>query len=205
MQSPNESPKHYWRTIANEALNTITHGIGLALTSFAIVIQWGFDHLGCLVYLLSLGSVYFFSTLSHGIPGPKRAILRQLDQGCIFFAIAGTYTPLVLSMSDNAAHAYILVGEIWLAALIGFVAKVKYRVATIIPYVVLGWCPALCSPWVFANTPLSVGALIVGGGLAYTAGLYFFLRDKTFGYHALWHIFVIAGSALHFAAIYSIT
>ncbi len=205
MQSPNESRTHFWRTIANEALNTITHGLGLALTSFAIVIQWGSSHLGCLVYLLSLASVYLFSTLSHGIPGSKRAVLRRLDQGCIFLLIAGTYTPLVLALAENPVHGYILIAEIWIAATIGFVAKVKYAARTIIPYVILGWCPALCSPWLFTNTPLNVAALIVGGGLAYTAGLYFFLRDKTFGYHALWHIFVIAGSALHFAAIYSLT
>lgn len=205
MQSPSESPTNFWRTIANEALNTLTHALGLALTSFAIVIQWGSSHLGCLVYLLSLASVYLFSTLSHGIPGPKRDVLRRLDQGCIFFAIAGTYTPLVLALSQNPTHGYILIAEIWIAAAIGFIAKVKYHAATIIPYVILGWCPALCSPWLFTSTPLNVAALVVGGGLAYTTGLYFFLRDKTFGYHALWHIFVIAGSALHFAAVYSLT
>ncbi len=204
MQSPSKSPKPSWREIANEALNTITHGAGLALTSFAIVLQWGKTHYGCIVYLLSLASVYLFSTLSHGIPGSKRAVLRQLDQGCIFLLIAGTYTPLVLRMSDNATHGYILIAELWLAALIGFISKVKYRVKTIIPYVVLGWCPALCSPWIFTNTSLNAACLIIGGGLAYTAGLYFFLRDERFGFHALWHIFVIAGSALHFAAIYSL-
>lgn len=193
-----------WRTIANEALNTLTHGLGLALTSFAIVLQWGSSHFGCIVYLLSLASVYLFSTLSHGIPGTKREVLRRLDQGCIFLLIAGTYTPLVLGLAENVMHGYILLTEIWLAACAGFIAKVKYQAQTIIPYVVLGWCPALCSPWLAANVPLNVGALIVAGGLAYTAGLYFFLRDKTFGYHAMWHIFVIAGSALHFAAIYSL-
>lgn len=169
------------------------------------MLQWGATHLGCLVYLLSLASVYLFSTLSHAIPGSKRDVLRRLDQGCIFLLIAGTYTPLILSLAKNPTDGYILVGEIWLAAIIGFVAKVKYRAKTIIPYVVLGWCPALCSPWVFTNTPMNIALLIIAGGLAYTAGLYFFLRDKTFGYHALWHIFVIAGSALHFAAIYMVT
>lgn len=187
----------------DEALNTLTHGAGLFLSSFAAYTFWACTQIGCIVYLLSAMSVYLFSTLSHGIPGRRRARLRALDQGCIFLMIAGTYTPLILAYANNY-QGHILLGEIWTAAVIGFALKTMYRMKSIIPYVVLGWCPCLCHPWVLASAPYEVTALIVLGGLAYSAGIYFFLKDHKFGFHALWHLFVLAGSALHFAAIYTI-
>lgn len=191
------------RLILDETLNTIVHGAGLFLSSFGVYTLWATTHLGCLIYLASAISVYLFSTLSHAIPGRKRELLRLLDQGCIFFLIAGTYTPLIMAFQPNN-HGYILLSEIWLASIIGFIAKTYFRLKTIVPYVILGWCPAVCCPWILGDAPWHVIGLIVLGGLAYTAGLYFFLRDHKFGHHALWHLFVLAGSALHFAAIYQI-
>jgi len=186
----------------DEQLNTLTHAFGLFLSVFGLCILWDTTQLGCLVYLLSLVSVYLFSTLSHATVGRKQHWFKRLDKGCIFFLIAGTYTPLVLAQYNNA-HGYTLLVQIWTFAIIGFIAKVVYRHESVISYVLLGWCPILFSPGLL-NAPVYTLGLVFLGGMAYTTGLYFFFNDHKYAFHSVWHLCVIAGSALQFAAIYTV-
>lgn len=199
--------------IHEEYLNTATHGIGilLSLTGAAAIvtatrfgdtshaIAWG-------VYVISLVVVYTISTLSHAVQRARpKHLLGIWDQGLIYLLIAGTYTPLICAFVPLQISGPVLI-VIWGAALIGFYSKVvaQHRVHhsfSAVSYVVLGWVPALVLVKCFPPACLMWMAI---GGLSYTVGTLFLAMDRRFSYyHAMWHVFVMIGSASHFYAIFT--
>jgi hemolysin III len=198
-------------SVADERANTITHGSGVVLSFIALAVlavhpsdpAWPV-RISAMVYAITMGVVYFCSTMSHAVYEPvRRNRWRAWDQGTIYCLIAGTYTPFIWSGSPSGWRIPLL-AAVWVAALSGFYSKVfaKHRIngSSTVTYVLLGWLPAIP---LFSSTPTICLYWMVAGGLAYTAGIYFLINDHRFRYcHAIWHLAVIAGSTCHFIAIY---
>jgi hemolysin III len=201
---------------SEELANALTHGFGLALsvTGAAIMAVVLLSHgdawrtIGCSVYLASLVAVYATSTLSHGCTAPRwRSFFRSLDQGFIYFLIAATYTPISLTYLRTGVW-WLLLGAVWAVALYGFASKVffahRVEAVSVWPYVLLGWLPAISAPTLLIIVDGARAGLwwMLIGGLCYTFGALFLICDhKVRHFHAIWHLFVIAGSTCHFLAI----
>ena len=166
--------------------------------------------LSCLVYLQAMFVVYTCSTLSHlfttdFLEGKPQQQFRRLDQAFIYIMIVATYTPFSAAYLDGVWWWSVL-GLMWLIAIAGFVSKVffSHRVNSVAIwiYLLLGWLPAISGmPW-SDQMPSHAIWNIVLGGVVYSAGTIFLLNDrKCWYFHAIWHLFVIAGSLTHFIGI----
>lgn len=193
-----------------ENLNALTHGLGTVLSLVATTILlsrvdfsvnpelW----FACVVYGLALISVYLNSTLSHLVRTPDaRRLFRQLDQAFIYLLIVATYTPFAL-VYLRTPFWFGLVALMWLLAVAGFLSKlwIAHRVdsVSVISYVALGWMPLLGGTSLFRDVPFGAVGGIVVGGILYTMGTLFLVNDRKIWYfHGIWHLFVIAGSAVH--------
>ena len=198
-------------SLRDERANTITHSLGLLLSLIAIAALWLHPaietwpfRLAASVFGVAMAAVYFCSTMSHAVYEPhKRNRWRAWDQGMIYAMIAGTYTPFIYLYSPQGWTAIILT-TVWISAFVGFASKVlvRHRINGIstVTYILLGWLPAI--PLV-TTTPWEALMWMVAGGLAYTAGIGFLMRDSRVTYfHAMWHLMVMVGSAFHFVAVY---
>jgi hemolysin III len=196
-----------------EVLNLLTHGLGLILTLVALdqmLAALADCHstlrvAGCLIYVATLVGVYGASTLSHSFRDPRlRHFFRTVDQVCIFFLIAGTYTPWGVTFFDNR-WGWALLGAMWVLAAVGAIFKLLvtgHENVSVAFYVLLGWLPILAVPQIVSQVPWQALAWMLAGGLCYTSGTFFLARDdRRLFYHALWHLMVIAGSTCHFLAI----
>lgn len=198
-----------------EKINGATHALGLALSvvGFELLLVRAFrlgdawQIAGCAVYASALVAVYAASTLSHAFQHPRlRRLFRILDQAFIFLLIAGTFTPLSLSYLRGGAW-WVLFGAVWSIALGGFFSKAVFAhrvdaVSTAL-HVTLGWLPVLAAKPMMALVPGGLLWSMFYGGMCYTVGTFFLMRDERFPYfHAVWHLLVIAGSAFHFWGIY---
>jgi len=199
-----------------EVMNTLTHGAGLVLSVIGGVALLPLlaSHgdlgrvIGCMAFCLSMIAVYAASTLSHAIQQPERKrVFEVWDQGLIYLMIAGCYTPFMISFVAEPMATPLLIA-VWALAGVGFVSKIWFahriqRVAVGL-YLILGWLPAICAQSVIETAPQGVLMLIVAGGLCYTIGVYFLITDKKeYHFHAIWHLFVIAGSSCHYAAVFN--
>ena len=193
-----------------ERINAITHGLATALavggTVWMLVRASQLDNwlvwLACLLYGAALVGLFTSSTLSH-IAKSEESLrwYRQLDQAFIYFLIVATYTPLSVAHL-NTTYYWVLLAAMWLVAVTGFVSKLwrAHRVdsVSILGYVALGWMPALGGVSALRLAPAGAFWGILGGGVLYTVGTYFLINDtKAWYFHAIWHLFVLAGAAVH--------
>lgn len=198
-------------SVAGERAAVATHGTACVLSIVALVSLWLHpaqptlgQTIAASVYAIAMLAVYVCSTMSHAVMEPRRRNRwRAWDQGVIYGLIAGTYTPFIESCSP-AGWRWPLLAAVWCAAVLGFVSKVmvQHRVNGIstVTYLLLGWLPAI--PLV-GGTPNECLFWMVAGGLAYTFGVLFLVNDGRHTYfHAVWHLLVMAGSGLHFIAVY---
>jgi hemolysin III len=199
--------------IEEELVNAITHGLGLALAIAGLVVMvvlavqrgTAWHIVGCSVYGVSLVAVYAASTIYHGVTSSRwKAVFRTVDHACIYFIIAGSYTPFTLTVLRGTT-GWILFCLVWTCAVVGTLQKVfgdtnSSALSTAV-YVVMGWSALLAARPILANMDWFGIGLLVAGGLSYTLGVYFYVRDNVRYYHAIWHIFVLAGSAFHFWAV----
>lgn len=196
-----------------EVANSITHGIGILLAIAGLVVMLYFSaQYGDSWHLVSssiFGSTLIFayttSTLYHSIPmpGPKR-ILRILDHSAIFLLIAGTYTPFML-ISLRGPWGWSLFGTIWGLAIAGVLCKIfmpkKLAGFSTLLYIAMGWVVVVAAQPMLNNVASGGLWLLLGGGIAYTSGVIFYLMDRMPYNHMVWHLFVMAGSTMHFFAI----
>lgn len=202
------------QTPGEELSNWVSHGI-TALAAFAgsiIVIlaaipsnvEWSL--FSALLYSLSLVALYTFSTLYHSITQVNaKKIFKILDHCGIFLLIAGTYTPVVL-ISIGGKVGWIFFTIQWSMALIGIGLKVfftgKYNLLSTLLYAVMGWIIVFKIDLVKEVLPPPAFWLLVFGGIAYTVGIVFYILDTRMKFaHFIWHLFVMAGSILHFIMI----
>jgi hemolysin III len=203
------------RSLAEEIVNSVTHGIGLMLSLAGGLIllsrvlsqpdMWRL--LGCGVFAAALVAVYAASTLSHAVALPAwRRAFRIVDQSCIYLLIVGTYTPFALEYL-RFGWWWLFFLLMWTAALAGFLSKLlllhRIDAVTIWSYVLLGWLPVIPA-WVYLDiVPWGALTWILVGGLCYTAGTVFLVLDhRRLHFHAIWHLFVLAGSVCHFYAVF---
>jgi hemolysin III len=196
--------------------NAITHGIGAALAIaggvYLIVLSTrgtAWQVVSCSIFAATLILVYLVSTLYHSLVRTRaRHVFRVLDHSAIYLLIAGTYTPFAL-VSMRGPWGWSIFGVEWGLAVAGIIFKSiapslavdRFAVLSTLVYLFQGWFA------VFAVRPLAhaIGwhgvAWLAAGGLAYTGGIVFFALDRLRYFHALWHVFVLAGSVAHYFAI----
>jgi len=199
-------------TLREEIANSIISGLGFVFAvggSIFLIARAGNDGtarhvVSCSVYGTTLIFLYAASTLYHSIHFPRaKAILRVFDHSAIFLLIAGTYTPFTL-VNLRGSWGWSLFGVIWgLAALgIAFQAWLRRRpVARVGLYVGMGWAVVVAVKPLFATVAPGGLLLLLVGGLAYTTGIGFYAWRRLPYHHAIWHVFVLAGSISHFFAI----
>jgi hemolysin III len=192
--------------------NVLTHGAGalLALAGLAVLLArslWYRDaaHTAAVgVYGASLVAVFVASTLHHAATTPRlKGVTLWLDHACIYALIAGTYTPFMLTALKGATGLALL-AAVWTLAAVGVVAKTALRIrseAVSLPfYLAMGWLiVVVLEPFARRVHPTGLG-LLAAGGLCYTVGVGFFLWRRPYA-HAAWHGCVLAGGALHYAAV----
>ena len=197
-----------------ERINVLSHALGFVLSIFALALLVTYaNRYGSLLHVLSfavfgvsLVVLYAASTLYHSTTNPARRVrLRILDHAAIYILIAGTYTPIMLVILSGSL-GWLMFGISWGLAAIGIVLKLfftgKYSHASTAMYVFMGWLI------VFAIKPLinnfSADGLwwLLAGGLAYTVGAVIYSIKKIKFHHAIFHVFVLAGSACHFVMVY---
>lgn len=201
-------------TEAEELANRVTHGFGALLSLVGLVLlivaasstgdPWRIVSVS--IYGAVLTIFYVISTLYHSVRAPRvRYLFRILDHSGIYLVIAGSYTPFTL-VSLRGAWGWSLFGTVWGLAIAGVVLKsfMTHRLQVIAPllYIAMGWIVVIAlKPLLVALTPAGMGWL-VAGGLAYTLGVGVYAWDRIPFNHAIWHVFVLVGSACHFAAVY---
>jgi hemolysin III len=196
-----------------ELANTITHGAGLVLSivGFAVLLllailngdAWHIT--SSIVYGTSLVVLYAASTLYHSSTTPHRkSFLQLLDHCCIYVLIAGSYTPFLLVVVRNGFGMGML-AFVWAIAVFGIMMKVMYRdrlkALGIVLYLAMGWLALAVVQPMYSALGLTPMILIVAGGLSYTAGMIFFGWKSIKHHHAIFHVFVLGGSILHYIVI----
>lgn len=200
-------------TIGEEIANAVTHGLGAGLSIAGLVILVVFSAIlgdpwrvvSFAIYGGTLITLYLASTLYHGIqhPGAKR-ILQTIDHASIYLLIAGTYTPILL-ISLRGAWGWTLLILVWGLAAIGILYQVLSSNSKgkfgLITYLLMGWLALVAMRELIINVPPVGLGLLVAGGLFYTVGTLFYVWHKLPYNHAIWHLFVLAGSTSHFFAM----
>ena len=200
--------------LKDEWANTLTHGLGLVLSfvGFACLFwtsyQTGdpFRLLNFSIYGGSLIILYAASTLYHGTKHHKiKKMMRMFDHCAIYILIAGSYTPFTLLVIKDLWGLSLFIA-VWSFALIGIfyklVFKHRYKIFSTSLYLIMGWL-AVIAIEPFMNKFHQTGLfLILMGGVCYTGGIIFYALDKKRFFHAIWHLFVLAGSFCHYLAIF---
>ncbi len=201
-------------SLIEERINTYTHLVGLFLSIIAcfilLLIVWDLpdsNHLiSCSIYSLSLILVYGASTYYHACRCPNRKrILRIVDHACIYLLIAGTYTPFSLGPLSSSEGWDLLWIE-WGVAFTGIAIKIlalnRTQALSMIVYLAMGWLVIFNLPILTELLPIEATIWLVVGGVLYSLGTLFYLWDTLPYNHAIWHLFVLAGSASHFWSIF---
>lgn len=198
----------------SEHFNTWTHlaGAVLSVIGGTILIVKGalsgdvWKIVSFSIYSATLVLLYTASTLYHNAkPGKVKLILRKFDYNSIYFLIAGSYTPFAL-VSLRGPWGWSLFGVVWGLALLGIFQELllarKSRWLSMTIYLLMGWLALLGVKPLLAALTWAGFSWLLAGGIAYTVGIFFYLNDSRFPHwHGIWHLFVLAGSALHYCAI----
>jgi hemolysin III len=209
-------PFRTWTQSAGEEVaNSISHGIGLvgAIIGTPILLLAAFHDgdvpflIGTIIFTATMLLVYLASTLYHSWPQSNtKSLLQLIDHAAIFLLIAGTYTPFALGPLRGGGGLAML-AIVWALALFGVIMKatrgvVRHRKLAMTLYLGTGWLGlTLIRPLALA-IPLSALLWLVAGGIAYTAGTLFFANERLRYGHFIWHLFVLAGTGCHFAAVF---
>ncbi len=200
-------------SIGEEIAHAVTHGIGIPLSIAALAILLVFSarygdawHVtSTAIYGATLTLLYTTSTLYHGIPNVRaKRILQQLDHAAIFLLIAGTYTPFTL-VSLRGPWGWTLFGMVWGIATLGIYIELwgssKLRRWSLALYLGLGWLVLIAIHPMLENVEKGGLMLLLAGGLSYSLGAVFYAWKRLSYNHAIWHMFVLVGSVLHFFSV----
>jgi hemolysin III len=200
-------------TLGEEIAHCITHGAGALLAIAGLAILTAFASLkgdawhvvSVSLYGATLVLLFTSSTLYHGIAAPRaKAVLRHLDHAAIFLLIAGTYTPFAL-VNLRGPWGWTIFAVIWTLAIGGVLMQTRLtrraKWVNALLYVLMGWLVIVAIKPLAAAVETGGLVLLVAGGLAYTLGTAFYVWKRLKFHHAIWHGFVLLGSALHFFAV----
>lgn len=196
-----------------ELFNSVTHGIGIlsSLAGMVVLIvfssRYGNVHhiVSCTIFGLTLVLLYTASTLYHSFRKPNlKHVFKICDHSCIYVLIAGTYTPFLL-ITIQGILGWSLFAVLWSLTLAGILFKIffvyRFKIVSTIAYILMGWIIIIAIKPLYQSLPEGGLVLLVAGGLAYTLGTIFYAWEKLPFNHAIWHLFVLTGSACHFFAV----
>jgi hemolysin III len=200
-------------TVLEEILNSVTHGAGALVSIAGLIILIVYSSMygqashvaSCTVFGISLVLLYTASTLYHSFQKPKiKHILKILDHSCIYVLIAGTYTPFMIVIVRGAL-GWTIFAVVWSLTILGIIFKAffvnRFKIISTLAYILMGWLIIFAIKPLFQTLPGSGLAWLLAGGLAYTLGTIFYAWKTLPFNHAIWHLFVLAGSTCHFIAV----
>ncbi|WP_088362594.1 PAQR family membrane homeostasis protein TrhA [Bacillus cereus] len=200
-------------TKGEEIANSITHGLGIPLSAAALTLLIVFSSMyGNVEHIVSFSIygatmlfLYLASTLLHSFPaGRVKDLFEIFDHSSIYFFIAGSYTPFMLIVVKGWI-GWTLLAVVWSLAIGGTIFKCffvkKYLYVSTLLYVIMGWLIVLAWKPLALNLSTSGLTLLVIGGVVYSLGSIFYIWRGFKYHHAVWHLFVIAGSSLHFFCV----
>ena len=211
MDEQSQPTKRY--SPAEEIANSVTHGIGalLSIVGLIVLVNLATTHgnvwhiVSSSVFGATLILLYLSSTLYHSIPAPgAKKMLRLFDHIAIYLLIAGTYTPFLL-VNLRGPWGWSLFALVWGIAVTGIILKVSplghKRGLSLTLYLILGWIILIAIKPLLGYLDPAGFRLLIAGGLAYTGGVIFYSWQRLPYNHAIWHLFVLAGSCFHFFAV----
>ena len=202
-----------------EFFNCLSHAIGVVLSIIfmALLVYKGIldrspkKVIGFSIYGLGLISMFLASSLYHGAKSENtKKILRVFDHSAIFLCIAATYTPIALLVFNNKL-AIIVLSIVWSIAILGIGIKIissirgnfhKYNYLSLIMYLIMGWLAIFLIRKIIKTVGLNFFLYLLTGGLFYSVGVFFYKNKKIKYNHAIWHLFILAGSISMFLGIY---
>jgi hemolysin III len=200
-------------TVGEEIVHAATHGLGLVLSVAGLVILVGAASLrgdawhvvGCAVFGSTLVLLYAASTLYHGARHlPAKRVLRRLDHAAVLLLIAGTYTPFAL-VNLRGAWGWTLLALVWGLAALGVALHLTHpgrgRRVSVPLSLAMGWLAVIALEPLLRTVHPEGLVLLVLGGAAYTVGVVFYSWRRLPYNHAVWHLFVLAGSGFHFSCV----
>jgi hemolysin III len=200
-------------TVGEEIANAVTHALGAALSVAGLTLMVAFAALwgdarcmaSAIVFGVAMFLQYLFSALYHGIPQPRaKHVMKVFDHTSIYLLIAGTYTPFTL-VTLRGDGGTLMFAIIWAIALAGVAAEAFWvyrpRWVTAVGFTAMGWIIVFLLKPLIARLPAAGFQLMLAGGLVYTAGTLFYVLKRVPYMHAVWHLFVLGGSVLHFFAV----
>ena len=199
------------QTAGEEIANTVSHGVGAVLAAAGAVpllvkaaMDSGQAVVGMALYAASLLGLYAASSVYHGVRNPAlKKRLRVLDHCSIFLLILGTYIPMALLVLGGSL-GWTLIGINTALAVVGIVLDLidleRFSKVTLVLYAAMGWLILPAIGRVVSVLPPAGVALLAGGGVAYTVGILFY-KSKRHYMHFVWHLFVLAGSALQYFCV----
>jgi hemolysin III len=211
MKNPT-NPRPY--SHGEEIANAVTHGLGAGLAIVGLVLMivravrsgdtWSL--VAGAVYGSSMILLFLASTLYHSFPWPRaKAVMQRIDHTAIYLLIAGTYTPFAL-VTLRGPWGWTLFGLVWGLAIAGivfeFACRKRWKKASLVFYIGLGWLAVVAAKPLYESLPGWGLSLLLAGGIFYSGGAIFYAKRKLLWNHAIWHVFVLAGSAAHFFCIY---
>ena len=201
------------QSIGEEIANSISHGIGAMLAIAGLVLLTiraasvgGARHVVCAsVFGASAILLYLASTLYHSLSHtPAYRVMLSFDHWSIYVLIAGTYTPITL-LGLRGSLGWTLFGVVWVCAAVGIVVKSifvgRWELASTALYLAMGWAAVFAIRSMYLMLARPVFVLLMLGGVCYTAGIPFFASKRKY-MHFIWHLWVLAGTACHYAAIW---
>lgn len=205
-----------FQTTREEIANAITHGLGALLAIAALVLlivfaaikgtAWhvvSFSLFGATLVLL-----YTASTLYHSLTHKAaKNLFNKFDHMAIYLLIAGTYTPFCL-VALRGWIGWTLFGIVWGSAILGVVMKAfhtgKKQLLSTLLYIIMGWVVLLAIQPLYHAISYNSFMLLIAGGVSYTLGTIFFIKDNIRFFHSVWHLFVLGGSVMHFFSVMSL-
>ena len=201
-------------TVGEEICSAVSHGIGAGLSVAALVtmvvraVHSGdmYAIVAAAIFGASLMILYTMSTLYHALtPDKAKKVFRIFDHATIFLLIAGTYTPYLLVIMRGTV-GWVLLCILWALTAIGIVFDAimleSFHKVEMVLYVAMGWCIVVASKTLVASLAPGGLALLLTGGVLYTVGIVFYRLKKVRYMHSVWHLFVLAGSILHYFSVY---
>jgi hemolysin III len=200
-------------SIFEEVWHAISHGFGLLLSTFGFGVLFGISLENgdgakiwtSTVFGLGLLILYGASTIYHAIPQYKaKARLQILDHASIYILIAATYTPITI-LGVQGIFGWVLFAIAWSFAFLGIFLKFafpnRFEVFSLILYALLGWMIIVAYEPLIAHAGWLVFSLLLAGGITYTLGIFFYAKESIKLNHAIWHLFVLGGSVLHYFSV----
>lgn len=201
-------------TTGEEIFNSVSHGVSAlgavigctVMITLSACFGTGRAVASSIIFGLSLVTMYTMSTLYHAFPFERvKKLFRIFDHSSIPLLIAGSYTPFCLIALKDSPKGTVVVTVVWLCAAAAIALNVinldRFEKYTLVIYIAMGWSVLFALNDIVAALPQPGFLLLLGGGLAYTAGIVFYKMTKVRYMHSVWHLFVTLGSLLHFLCV----